>query len=97
MKEMYVYIMTNKNNTTLYIGVTSDLVRRVYEHKNGIFKGFTSEYNLNKLVYYEIIDGETQAIEREKQLKKFYKDYKKRLITEKNPSWQDLYSEICSE
>ncbi len=94
MKQMYVYIMTNKNNTTLYVGVTNDLVRRVYEHKNHLIDGFTNRYNLTKLVYYEVIDGEEQAIQREKDLKKFFKDYKKRIITEFNPQWNDLYSQI---
>ena len=86
--------MTNKNNTTLYVGVTNDLVRRVYEHKNHLIDGFTNRYNLTKLVYYEVIDGEEQAIQREKDLKKFFKDYKKRIITEFNPQWNDLYSQI---
>ncbi|MBR4106521.1 MAG: GIY-YIG nuclease family protein [Alphaproteobacteria bacterium] len=94
MKQMYVYIMTNKNNTTLYVGVTNDLVRRVYEHKNHLIDGFTNRYNLTKLVYYEVIDGEEQAIQREKDLKKFFKDYKRRIITEFNPQWNDLYSQI---
>ena len=95
MKQMYVYMMTNKNNTTLYSGVTSDLVRRVYEHRNKLIQGFTSRYNLTKLVYYEIVDGEVQAIEREKVLKKAYKSYKIKLINEMNPAWDDLYPMIC--
>ena len=69
MKPMYVYIMSNKNNNVLYIGVTNDLVRRVYEHKNKILKGFTAKYNVDKLVYYECFDDELSAIQREKNLK----------------------------
>ena len=97
MKQMYVYIMTNKNNTTLYVGVTNDLVRRVYEHKNKLIQGFTSHYDLTKLVYYEVIDGEEQAIAREKYLKICYRKTKNKLITEFNPQWNDLYSKINGE
>lgn len=93
---MYVYIMTNKNNTTLYVGVTNDLVRRVWEHKNNIFiKGFTAQYNLHKLVYFETYEDEAAAIEREKYLKKCYKKTKKDLITKNNPSWNDLYEQLA--
>ncbi len=94
MKNMYVYIMTNANNTTLYVGVTNDIVRRIWEHKNNILKGFTCEYNLHKLVYFEVYEDEVTAIEREKYLKKCYKKTKKKLITEHNPQWNDLYDEI---
>ena len=86
--------MTNQNNTSLYIGVTNDLVRRVWEHKNEIFKGFTSKYNLHKLVYFETYEDEKTAIEREKYLKKCYKNTKKKLITDLNPQWNDLYEQI---
>ena len=88
---MYVYKMTNANNTSLYVGVTNDLVRRVWEHKNDIHKGFTCEYNLHKLVYFEVYEDEVTAIELEKYLKKCYKKTKKKLITEQNPQWNDLY------
>ena len=91
---MYVYIMTNYNNTTLYVGVTNDLVRRTWEHKNNISKGFTAEYNLHKLVYFEAYDNELAAIEREKYLKKCYKKTKLKLITENNPLWNDLYETL---
>ena len=94
MKNMYVYIMTNANNTSLYVGVTNDLVRRIWEHKNDIHKGFTCEYNLHKLVYFEVYEDEVTAIEREKYLKKCYKKTKIKLITEQNPQWNDLYDEI---
>jgi putative endonuclease len=86
--------MTNANNTTLYVGVTNDLMRRVWEHKNNILKGFTARYNLHKLVYFEVYEDEVTAIEREKYLKKCYKKTKKKLITGQNPQWNDLYDEI---
>ncbi len=91
---MYVYIMTNKNNTTLYVGVTNDLIRRVWEHKNHVVKGFTTQYDLNKLVYYEIYEDELTAIAREKYLKKCYRKTKNKLICNVNPQWNDLYEQI---
>ena len=94
MKNMYVYILTNQPYGTLYIGVTNDLVRRVYEHKNKIIKGFTSKYNVNHLVYYEIFDSEIEAIKREKVLKTWLRDWKIDLINKFNPDWKDLYSDI---
>ena len=94
MKQMYVYIITNVNHTTLYVGVTNDLVRRIYEHKEGLLSGFSSEYSLNKLVYFECIDGEEQAISREKYLKKCYRKTKEKIISKFNPQWQDLYDSI---
>ncbi|MBE6453991.1 MAG: GIY-YIG nuclease family protein [Alphaproteobacteria bacterium] len=97
MKNMYVYIMSNRNNTTLYVGVTNDLMRRVYEHRNRLIKGFTSQYGLIKLVYFECFDSEEQAILREKYLKKCYRKTKNKLINERNPLWLDLYDKIVSE
>ena len=73
MKNMYVYIMTNKNNTVLYVGVTNDLLRRTWEHKNNILEGFSKQYNLHKLVYFETYSDENSAITREKYLKKCYR------------------------
>ena len=87
---MYVYIMTNKNNTVLYVGVTNDLPRRVMEHKNDTFDGFTAKYSLHKLVYFEIFDDELSAISCEKYLKKCYRKTKENLIAKKNPNWNDL-------
>ena len=87
---MYVYIMTNRNKTTLYVGVTNNLERRVFEHKNHILKGFTSQYELTKLVYYEVWDGQNEAIEREKYLKRCYRKTKEKLILNQNPGWNDL-------
>ena len=94
MKAMYVYIMTNKNNTTFYIGVTNDLIRRVLEHKNKIHQGFTARYNLNKLVYYETYDNENTAILREKTLKDKSRQYKIDLIQSMNSDWNDLYDSL---
>ncbi len=92
----YIYILTSQCNTTLYIGVTNNLVRRIYEHKNNMVEGFSKRYNLHKLVYYEQIQDISRAIEREKQLKRWHREWKNNLINEKNPSWQDLYNEICA-
>ena len=93
---MYVYIMTNKNNTTLYVGVTNDLVRRVWEHKNNILKGFTAQYDLHKSVYFEVYEDELSAIEREKYLKKSYRKTKNKLVTKQNPQWNDLYNTLVT-
>lgn len=86
----YVYIMSNGNRTTLYIGVTSDLERRVYEHKNSLLKGFTEKYKLFDLLYYEEIFGMQNAIDREKQLKSWKKEWKWELIKKENPTLKDL-------
>ena len=93
-KKGYVYILFSKKNGTLYIGVTSNLVKRVYEHKNKFVKGFTEKYNVDKLGYYEVCDNILSAIEREKQLKKYYRKQKLDLIEAFNPEWQDLYYKI---
>ena len=93
-KHGYIYIMANKENGTIYIGVTSNLVKRVYEHKNKICEGFTKKYELNKLVYYEVFDEIMTAIEREKQLKKWNREWKLNLIEKENPNWDDLYESI---
>ena len=93
-KQSSVYIMTNYNKTTLYIGVTNNLVRRVYEHKHKLVDGFTKRYNLIILVYYEVFDNIENAIIREKQLKAGSRQKKIDLINSLNPSWQDLYNSI---
>ncbi|WP_053990392.1 GIY-YIG nuclease family protein [Mangrovimonas sp. TPBH4] len=90
MKKAYIYFMTNKNNTVIYIGVTSNLLKRVYQHKTKVYKGFTYRYNCDKLVYYEEFDDITQAISREKQLKAGNRKRKEDLIKQTNPEWQDL-------
>ncbi len=92
----YVYIMTNKAFGTLYIGVTNDLIRRVFEHKEKVVDGFTKKYGLDKLVYYEVYDSIEAAITREKQLKEWHRNWKLRLIMKKNPKWEDLYETIAA-
>ena len=93
-KTYYVYIITNKLNSVLYIGITSNLVKRIWEHKNKVVDGFSNQYNLNKLVYYEICNDIEQAIKREKQLKNWHRAWKDNLIKEKNPEFLDLFSSI---
>ncbi|UJF23151.1 GIY-YIG nuclease family protein [Shewanella sp. OMA3-2] len=90
-QQSYVYILTNKPNGTLYIGVTASLVKRIYEHKNNVFDGFSKKYNTKQLVYFEVYDDIYQAITREKQLKKWNRDWKIKLIDKSNPRWVDLY------
>ena len=94
MRNYYVYILASKRNGTLYIGVTNNLIRRVYEHKKKIFTGFTSSYNVDKLVYYEDTNDIGTAIAREKQLKKFRRKRKLELIENTNKRWIDLYYEL---
>ncbi len=94
MKKGYVYIVTNKTNKVLYIGVTSNLVKRIYEHKNSFVDSFTSKYNCKKLVYYEIFNNIQEAIKREKFLKGKKREYKLALINDFNPNWNDLYYNI---
>ena len=89
-KNYFVYILTNKNNTVLYIGVTSDLSKRLYLHKIKLLPGFTNKYNLTKLLYFEIFDNPEHAINREKQLKNWHKDWKWNLIKEHNPKLNDI-------
>ena len=86
----YVYIITNKHNTVLYIGVTNDIVRRIYEHKNGLLDGFSKKYNLYKLVYLEEYNNVNDAISREKQLKGWKRERKNKLIESINPNWIEL-------
>jgi putative endonuclease len=91
----YVYILTNKSNKVLYVGITNNLVRRVYEHKNKLVEGFTEKYNVNKLVYYDATADVKAAIAREKQIKGWLRQKKIDLITGFNPLWRDLYYRIC--
>jgi len=91
----YVYCMASRRNGTLYIGVTNDLVRRVYQHKSKAVGGFTSTYGVDLLVWYECYDDPINAITREKELKKWRRAWKLALIEKMNPTWTDLYDEIC--
>jgi len=92
--QYYVYILASKRNGTLYIGSTSGLIARTWQHKNKVVEGFTKKYEVNKLVYYEIAETQEAAALREKQLKKWNRAWKIRLIEEKNPEWRDLYEDI---
>jgi len=94
MKLPTVYIMASERNGTLYIGVTSDLVKRTWEHKQNTIPGFTSKYGVHLLVYFEVSEDIVGAITREKQLKKWHREWKIRLIEEMNPHWNDLYESI---
>ncbi len=96
MKNYYVYILSSKRNGTLYTGVTSDIVKRVYEHKNGLVEGFTKKYNIHNLIWYEAHESAESAINREKQIKKWKRAWKLKLIEKENPKWIDLYESIRS-
>ncbi|HUX80072.1 MAG TPA: GIY-YIG nuclease family protein [Alphaproteobacteria bacterium] len=94
--EYFVYILANKPRGTLYIGVTNNLIRRVYEHKNELTDEFTGKYKIKMLVYFESYDYVHNALQREKTLKHWKRDWKIRLIEELNPQWKDLWKTICS-
>jgi len=93
-KDSYIYIITNKRNGTLYVGVTNNLIRRIYEHKNKLIKGFTSKYSVDKLVYYEVHGCIESTILREKQLKAGSRKDKMVLVEKENKDWKDLYFEL---
>jgi putative endonuclease len=93
-KHFYVYILASRPNGAIYIGVTSDLIGRVYQHKNEMAKGHTSKYNIKNLVYYEVYDDAENAILKEKRLKKWTRVMKNDLIQKKNPHWEDLYPKL---
>jgi putative endonuclease len=95
MKAFYVYILCSKRNGTLYIGVTSDIIKRVYQHKNNLIDGFTKKYNIHHLVWFEKHESPESAIKREKQIKKWERKWKLQLIEKDNPDWNDLYKNIC--
>lgn len=94
-KKFYVYILASKKNGVLYIGVTSNLPKRVWEHKESVVKGFTEKYFVKKLVYFEVFDDAENAIKREKAMKKWNREWKIKRIEESNPEWKDLFEEIC--
>jgi len=89
-----VYILASKRNGTLYVGVTSDLIKRVWEHKNNVVKGFTERYSVHQLVWYELHETMESAIRKEKMLKNWKRTWKLELIERSNPNWQDLYEEV---
>lgn len=95
MKLFYVYIMASKRNGTLYVGSTSDLIKRVWEHKNKLVSGFTAKYDVTILVYYETHERYVEAARREKRFKNWRRQWKLNLIEDSNPKWHDLYQEIC--
>ena len=94
MKTYYVYILASKREGTLYIGITNDLIRRVYEHRNNQIDGFTRKYKIHRLVYYEQFDDSYNAIQREKRLKRWFRKWKIQLIESVNPDWHDLYEKL---
>jgi len=94
MKQGFVYILTNYDNSVLYVGVTSNLIKRIFEHKNRLCDGFTSRYHLTKLIYYESIEDMSSAIAREKQIKGGSRKKKVGLVESMNPEWKDLYDDI---
>jgi len=96
-KQYYVYIMASKPDGVLYTGVTSDLVKRVYEHRTHAVPGFTDKYQVHKLVYFLQAENPESAIVREKQIKRWKRDWKIRLIKEQNPGWRDLYYDLVDE
>jgi len=89
-KSYYVYLLTNWNNRVMYVGVTNNLERRIYEHRNKLVKGFTEKYNVNKLVHFEVTGDVTAAIAREKEIKKWRREKKDALVNASNPGWVDL-------
>ncbi|HEX9024630.1 MAG TPA: GIY-YIG nuclease family protein [Geobacteraceae bacterium] len=96
MKQFYVYILSNERNGTLYTGVTSDLLKRIYEHKNDLVEGFSKRYGIHNLVWYEMHETAESAISREKQIKKWQRKWKLELIDKSNPFWDDLYKELTA-
>jgi len=94
MKYSYVYFLTNHSNTVIYVGVTTNLIKRIYEHKNKLVKGFSQKYNLSKLIYFEVFEDINEAIKREKQIKGGSRLKKIQLIKSKNPELKDMYDQI---
>ncbi len=94
MRDYYIYILSNKKNGTLYLGVTNNLVKRVYEHKQNFVEGFTKRYNIHRLVYYEQSNDSYSAIQLEKRIKKWKREWKIELIERFNPGWKDLYYDL---
>jgi putative endonuclease len=93
MRTYFVYILASERNGTLYVGFTSDLLQRIYAHKNDLVKGFTKKYGVHKLVYFDVCDDHDAALQREKQIKEWKREWKLELIEKTNPLWQDLWDE----
>jgi putative endonuclease len=96
VRQYYLYILASRPGGAIYIGVTNDLIRRVYEHRNGFVEGHTKRYHIHQLVYFEIYSTARDAIQREKNMKHWPRAWKTRLIAQNNPTWRDLYEEIAS-
>ena len=96
-RSFYIYLLTNKKNSVLYTGMTNNLARRVYEHKEKLVPGFTEKYNVQKLVYYECYESSWDAIDREKQIKKWRREKKDALVETYNPEWRDLFDDLWLE
>ena len=94
MKEFYVYILASDKNGTLYVGMSSNLEQRIYQHKNKLIDGFTKQYNVDNLVYFELCDGPDSATQRERQIKEWRRSWKVELIEDNNPNWNDLSAEL---
>lgn len=94
MGKFYVYLLSNQHYTVFYVGFTDDIERRVFEHKNGLLDGFSKKYNINRLLYYEEFSNAEDAKHREKQIKKYGKEWKENLINSINPTWRDLYDDF---
>ena len=97
MRQFYVYILASRPGGAIYVGVTNNLVRRVYEHRNGLVEGHTKRYHIHQLVYFEEFSTARDAIQREKNMKHWPRAWKTRLIAQKNPTWRDLFDEIASQ
>ena len=95
-KKYFVYILASKRNGTLYIGMTNNIIRRSYEHRNKSIKGFTEKYDVHRLVYFETLNDPYQAIVREKQMKKWKRAWKIEIIEKENPTWKDLWDDIIA-
>ncbi len=95
MQYSYLYILASRKDGAIYIGVTANLIKRVYEHREKLVPGHTAKYNITRLVWYEVHEDITQAILREKQMKAWKREWKIELIEKDNPEWKDLYEEIC--
>ncbi|WP_408741654.1 GIY-YIG nuclease family protein [Vibrio mediterranei] len=94
MKQASVYILSSRSNKVLYVGVTSQLKQRIWQHKNSVVDGFSKKYHVNKLVFFEVHQSMTAAITREKQIKRWKRDWKENLIKSMNPNWMDLYDSL---